>query len=165
MALRAGVSVLVPLLVLWAIDQQQWSIYAAFGAFTSLYGRNHVHLSRTRMQLTLGVLLTLATTAGVVVGLSPNRVWLAVPTTALVADGGSLVSDAQDWHPPGPLFLVFAFAACASLPSDGADVLAALVVAGASAAFAVLVGGAGAWWRRARGRQAPAPGPVGRRVP
>ena len=91
-----------------------------------------------------------------------------MPTTALVAVGGSLVSDAQDWHPPGPLFLVFAFAACASLPSDGADVLAALVVAGASAAFAafaVLVGGAGAWWRRVRGWQAPAPGPVVRRVP
>ena len=88
-----------------------------------------------------------------------------MPTTALVAVGGSLVSDAQDWHPPGPLFLVFAFAACASLPSDGADVLAALVVAGASAAFAVLVGGTGAWWRRTRGRQAPAPRPVVRRGP
>ncbi|GAA2152671.1 FUSC family protein [Nocardioides koreensis] len=154
MALRAGVSVLVPLLVLWAIDQQQWSIYAAFGAFTSLYGRNHVHLSRTRMQLTLAVLLTLATTAGVVVGLSAHRAWLAVPATALVAVGGSLVSDAQDWHPPGPLFLVFAFAARASLPSEPADVLAAVLVAGASAGFSVLVGGAGAWWRHARARRA-----------
>ena len=57
-ALRAGVSVLGPLLVLWAIDRQEWSIYAAFGAFTSLYGRNHVHLSRLRMQSTLAVLLT-----------------------------------------------------------------------------------------------------------
>jgi hypothetical protein len=162
-ALRAGVSVLVPLLVLWAIGQQQWSIYAAFGAFTSLYGRNHVHLSRTRMQLTLGVLLTVATTAGVVVGLSPHRAWLAVPATALVAVGGSLVSDAQDWHPPGPLFLVFAFAACASLPSEAVDVLAAVVVAGASAGFSVLVGGAGARWR-GRGRRA-APRPAVRRAP
>ena len=157
MALRAGVSVLVPLLVLWAAGHQEWSIYAAFGAFTSLYGRNHVHLSRTRMQLTLAVLLTLATTAGVVVGLSPHRAWLAVPATALVAATGSLVSDAQDWHPPGPLFLVFAFAACASLPSDPADVVTALGVAGASAAFSLVVGGAGAWWRRARGRAAGRP--------
>lgn len=157
MALRAGVSVLVPLLVLWAFDHQEWSIYAAFGAFTSLYGRNHVHLSRTRMQLTLAVLLTAATTAGVVVGLSPQRAWLAVPATAVVAVGGSLVSDAQDWHPPGPLFLVFAFAACASIPSRPADVVAAAVVTGATAAFAVLVGSAGSWWRRARGQRATTP--------
>lgn len=38
-AVRAGVSVLVPLLLLWATDHTHWSIYAAFGAFTSLYGR------------------------------------------------------------------------------------------------------------------------------
>ena len=149
-ALRAGASVLVPLLALWAIDHQEWSIYAAFGAFTSLYGRNHIRLSRTRMQVTLAVLLTAATTAGVVAGLSAHRAWLAVPATALVAVGGSLVSDAQDWHPPGPLFLVFAFAACASLPSEPGDVLAAVLVAGASAGFSVLVGGVGGWWRHAR---------------
>ena len=40
-ALRASVSVLVPLLVLWAIGRQELSIYATFGAFTSLYGRAH----------------------------------------------------------------------------------------------------------------------------
>ncbi len=149
-ALRAGVSVLVPFLVLWSSGHQEWSIYAAFGAFTSLYGRNHVHLSRAQMQLTLGALLTLATTAGVVVGLSPHRAWLAVPLAAAVAAVGSLVSDAQDWHPPGPLFLVFAFASCASLPSEAPDVLAALAVAGATAGFATLVGGIGAFARVAR---------------
>ncbi|GAB3782469.1 FUSC family protein [Nocardioides ungokensis] len=163
-ALRAGVSVLGPLLVLWAIDRQEWSIYAAFGAFTSLYGRNHVHLSRVRMQSTLAVLLTLATATGVVVGLSPERAWPAVPAAALVAVGGSLVSDAQDWHPPGPLFLVFAFAACASLPSSPGDVLVAVVVAGASAAFSVLVGAAGSWWRHRHGQRVDDGAPVTRRT-
>lgn len=163
-ALRAGISVLIPLLVLWTIDRQEWSIYAAFGAFTSLYGRNHVHLSRARMQSTLAVLLTLATATGVLVGLSPERAWLAVPATALVAAGGSLVSDAQDWHPPGPLFLVFAFAACASLPSSPQDVLVAVVVAGASAAFSVLVGAAGSWWRSRHGQTGEDAAPVARRA-
>ena len=37
-ALRAGVSVLVPLLVIAAIHRPEWTMYAAFGAFTSLYG-------------------------------------------------------------------------------------------------------------------------------
>ena len=49
-ALRAGVSVLVPLVVLAVLGHQEWSIYAAFGAVTALYGRTHVAISRLRMQ-------------------------------------------------------------------------------------------------------------------
>jgi uncharacterized membrane protein YccC len=146
-ALRAGVSVAVPLLLLWSVDRVEWSIYAAFGAFTALYGRNHVHLSRLQMQVVAGTLLCSATTLGVVVGTSSHRAWLAVPATAIVAGIGSLCSDAMDWHPPGPLFLVFAFAACASIPSSPADVGVAALVASATAVFAVLVGYAGSAWR------------------
>lgn len=149
-AARAGISALVPLLLLWASGHQEWSIYAAFGAFTSFYGRNHVHLSRTQMQTTLALLFTLAAGAGVLLGCSPHRAWLAVPAAAVVAALGSLVSDIQDWHPPGPLWLVFAFSACASLPSRPADLVAAVGVTGASAAFAVAVGSAGSLWRRVR---------------
>ncbi|WP_181311433.1 FUSC family protein [Nocardioides campestrisoli] len=154
-ALRAAVSVAVPLLLLWAVDRQAWSIYAAFGGFTSLYGRNHVGLSRLQMQLSLAVLLTLSVVGGVAVGLSEHRDWLVVPTGALVAGIGSLVSDAEDWHPPGPLFLVFAFAACASIPSTPADLPVAAAVAAATAAFAVLVGAAGSMWRASRGAGPP----------
>jgi hypothetical protein len=150
--------VLVPLVVLAVLGHQEWSIYAAFGAVTSLYGRTHVAISRLQMQLTLAVLLTLATAGGVVVGLSAHRAWLAVPLAAALAAGGSLLSDVQDWHPRGPLFLVFAFTACASLESRPRDVLVGLVVAGLAASFAVLVGGAGAVLRRERG-----PAPLRRR--
>ena len=40
-ALRAGISVLVPLLAVLVLGPPEWSPYAAFGAFPSLYGRNH----------------------------------------------------------------------------------------------------------------------------
>ncbi len=157
-AFRAALSVLVPLLVLWGTGHLELSIFAAFGAFTSLYGRNHVHLSRARMQATLAVLLTASVTLGAVVGMSPQRGWLAVPAAALVAAAGSLVSDAQDWHPPGPLFLVFSFAACASLSTGPRDVALAALVAGCSASFALVVGGLGSSWRVWRGRvEAPEP--------
>ena len=43
--------------------------------------------------------------------------------------------------PAGPLFLVFSFAACASLSTDGRDVALGALVAGTSAAFALLVAG------------------------
>ncbi len=162
-ALRAAFSVGVPLLVLWAAGRMDWSIYAAFGAFTSLYGRNDVHRSRLQMQARIGLLLTASVVLGVAVGLSEHRGWLAVPVAAVVAAIGSLASDAQGWHPPGPLFLVFAFSACASIPSQPADLVVGGLVAAATAAFAALVGAAGSWWRAARSpagavRTVPRPG-------
>nr|WP_301539683.1 FUSC family protein [Nocardioides sp. zg-DK7169] len=124
------------------------------------------------MQLRLGALLTSVVGAGVLVGCSPQRAWLAVPLAALLASVCTVLSERQDWHPPGALFPVFAFAACASLESRLGDVPVALAVAGASALFAVAVGNAGAFWRQRRTaggdidpdgpRPAPqpAPGPV-----
>lgn len=146
-AMRAAVSVAAPLLVLWAIGHLEWSIYAALGAFTSLYGRNHVGLSRFRMQLTVAVVLTAAVALGVTVGMSPSRGWLAIPVANLAAGLASLLSDAQGWHPPGALFVIFALAACGSIPSEPVDVVIGTVVAGSSAAVAIVVGGAGGMWR------------------
>lgn len=150
-ALRAAVSVLVPLLVLAALGRLEWSIYATFGAFTSLYGRERLHPARTRMQVTAAGVLTTCVTLGVLVGSLPERRWVAVVVGALVAGLASLASDAQGWHPPGPLFPVFAFAATASIDSSAADVPVGLLVAGSAALLAVAVGGAGQL-RRARVR-------------
>jgi len=150
-ALRAAVSVLVPLLVLDAVGRLDWAIFATFGAFTSLYGRERVGPARLELQGRLALYLTVAVGLGTLVGTAPERAWIAVPAAATVAALGSFASDAEGWHPPGPLFLVFAFAACAAIPSSVADLPTALGVAGGSAAFAVVVGNVGAWWRREPG--------------
>ncbi len=147
MALRAAVSVGVPLLILWLTGHLSWAMYAAFGAFTAVYGRNLAGGPRLRMQARVGVFLTLSVLLGVVVGLSEARTWLAVPVATAVAGAAAAVSDRQQWHPPGPLFAVFAFAACASVPSVLPDVVSALLVAAASATWAVLLGGLGTWLR------------------
>ncbi|MDN4172751.1 FUSC family protein [Nocardioides sp. SOB77] len=146
--MRAGVSVLVPLLVLLAADRLEWSIYAAFGAFTALYGRERVGPLRVRLQTEVGVLLTGVVAVGVLVGTSAHRAWLAVPLAALLTAASAVLSDRQRWHPPGALFPVFALTACASIPSEPGDVVVAALVAGATAAFALVVGNAGAWLRR-----------------
>nr|WP_242679968.1 FUSC family protein [Nocardioides sp. IC4_145] len=148
---------MVPLLVLLAADRVEWSIYAAFGAFTSLYGRERVGPLRLRLQTEVGVLLAGVVVAGVLVGTSEHRAWLAVPLAALLAAGAAVLSDRQRWHPPGALFPVFAFTACASIPSEPADAPVALLVAGATAAFALLVGNAGAGLRRQWGYAATRP--------
>lgn len=149
-ALRAGVSVAVPLLVVLALGRPEWSLYAAFGAFASLYGRNHVHLSRAVMQASAGGALVAAVGLGVLVGSLPGRAWSAVAVAMVVTALGSLLSAAQDWHPPGPLFLVFGFGAAAASPHTVGDVPVALAVAGATAAFALVVGNVGAVLRRER---------------
>jgi hypothetical protein len=112
-ALRAGLSVLAPLVVLVLLGRVEWTPYAAFGAFTSLYGCNHVRAERAGMQVVAGGFLTLAVTLGVIVSLAPGSRWSVVVLGALLAAAGSLTSDAYRWRPPGPLFLVFAFAVCA----------------------------------------------------
>lgn len=143
-AARAGVSILVPLLVLLAAGRLEWALYATFGAFAALYARDRGGAERRRMQLTLATLLVLAVGLGTIVATSPHRAWLAVPLAAGAAALGSTLSDRHAWHPPGALFLVFAFGATASVPSTAGDVPVALGVAAASAALAVVVGGLGA---------------------
>ncbi|WP_203677026.1 FUSC family protein [Actinoplanes siamensis] len=153
-ALRAGVSVAVPLLVVLVADRPEWSMYAAFGAFTSLYGRTRSGRPRLIMQAGAAAALITAVLLGVLVGSLAERNWPAVAVVGLVAAAGTAIATAEQWHPPGALFLTFAFGAVASAPHHLADVPAAAGVASASAAFSLLVGSL-------RGRR-PAGGRTGR---
>jgi hypothetical protein len=119
-----------------------------FGAFTSLYGRNHVHLSRAAMQASAGAALTGSVVLGVLAGSAGSRDWMAVAGCCLVAGLGTLLSFVQDWHPPGPMFLVFAFGAVASAPHELRETPVAATVCAASVLFSLLVGNVGALLRR-----------------
>lgn len=142
-AVRAGVSVAVPLLTLWLTGHLTWSPYAAFGSFASLYGRDLRHQARLRMQLQAGAALTLAVTIGTAVGCSPGRRWLAVLVVACCAAAGSLAGDRLRWHPPGPIFIVFGSAALASRPMSAGDIPLAFAVAAGAALLAAAIGTAG----------------------
>jgi hypothetical protein len=149
-ALRAAISVLVPLLVLDATGHLAWTMYAAFGAFTSLYGRERVDAPRVRLQLVAGAWMTGCVTLGALIATSDQRSWLAVPLAAVVAAAAAYRSAVEGWHPPGSLFQVFGFAAVAAFPGTQGDVVPALLVSAGSAAFAVVVGNIGALARRVR---------------
>jgi hypothetical protein len=141
-ALRAGVGLLVPLLAVVLTGHTTWAAYASAGAFTALYGRNHVHLPRAVMQASAGGVLVLSVLAGVAVGCLPDRAPAAVVVAAAVAALGSTVSRAQDWHPPGTLFPVLSFGVVSSVPHTPADLPVALAVAVGSALFSWAVGNA-----------------------
>jgi Fusaric acid resistance protein-like len=147
---RVGFSVLVPLLFLVAIDHVEWTLYATFGAFTSLYGRKRVDLPRAVRQGAAGLGMVVVVVLGVVVATSSAREWLAIPIAAVIAVVASYVSALHQLIPSGSLFQVFGFAAVASVPAEASDLVPAVVVVSMSALFAVLVGGLDALVRRAR---------------
>lgn len=159
-ALRAAICVLVPLLLCAVSGHSSWTVYASFGAFTALYGRFRGYRERARMQAGVAVLLVAAVVTGTVTALGPAPRWTAVPVAAVWAVLAGLASDAARWHPPGALFVVFAYAVCAQLPRAAADVPAAFAVSAAAAVFAVLVGSAGAPlpWSAPHADEGPPPG-------
>lgn len=150
-AIRASISTAAPLLVLLLIGHSEWSAWAAFGAFASLYGRNRVRLTRLAMQSTAAGVMIAAVGLGSLVATLPFPGWPMIVGGAVFAGVVSVISDAEDWHPPGPLFALFAFSGSASIPGIAlADAGIATLVAAASAAFAVLLGSVGTAWRRLR---------------
>ncbi|MFD7307959.1 FUSC family protein [Promicromonospora sp. NPDC059942] len=140
-ALRAAASVAVPMLVLWATGHLEWSLYATFGAFTSLFGRTVPIRPRLVMQVQAGAVLVASVLVGTLIAVLASAVpgtgWVVVPVAALWATGVAIVSHRLRWHPPGPLFPVFALGACSSVPADAGSLVVALAVAVAAVLFAL----------------------------
>jgi hypothetical protein len=149
-AVRVAVSVVAPLVVLRLTGHLEASLYAAFGAFASVYARRGPHLDRLLMQGGAGLLQVACVTAGTAVSSLDAGPWPVVVGTAVAAAMASAASDRLHWLPPGPLFAVFAFGACASVPAEPPDIVTALLVATGAAGFAVLVGAGGALLRLRR---------------
>lgn len=145
-AVRVGVSVAVPLAALLFAGRPDLSIYAVFGAFTGMYGRDEPHQLRLYHQLTAAVLLTAGVATGAVLSALQAGSWMLVLVESLAAGIGSLAADRANLKPVGPFFGIFALGACASVPPI-APVPIVVGVAGASAMFSVAVGVAG-WVRR-----------------
>ncbi|GAB2474374.1 hypothetical protein GCM10027030_05880 [Luteococcus sediminum] len=141
--LRAGVSVAVPLAVVILLGHVEWSPYACFGAFASLYGRASEHTTRMQMQLSAAVTMTAAVLTGVLVGSLDHSPWVQVLVAAVIATTGEAFARAHSYHPGGPLFFIFAFGAISSAPHRLADLRTAVLVTGGAALFSVLVGALG----------------------
>ena len=146
-AIRCAVGVFVPLITLVLLGRLDLAIFASFGAFTGIYGRNEPHGRRLVLQLRAGSLMlavillgALAARAGTAFALTPSgTVWLKVLATTLVAGGCSLVVAWWRLRPAGSLFHIFAFAAIASIPSQpplGQGMLVAVL----TVAFSLLIG-------------------------
>ncbi|WP_426502155.1 FUSC family protein [Dactylosporangium sp. McL0621] len=158
-AARAATTMLAALLALWLAGALGHAAYATFGAFASVYGGTARSPRRWRLQAALGALLTTAVATGAAVGTLEQRAWLSVPVAAAWAAGTAWLSDRFAWRPPGPMFAVFAVSTCAAIPTPPGRVATAVLVAAATAAFAVVLGAAEASLPGTAAPAPPAPAP------
>ncbi|WP_460801898.1 FUSC family protein [Microbacterium sp. GXF6406] len=164
-ALRATLSAIIPLVVLYATDRLDWALYAAFGAMASLYGRNQALPGRLRMQLEAGASLLAAILIGACVGMSPARDWLAIPAVAIFATVLAIIVHRRNWHPGGVILQVFAIGGLSSSARTVSDLVPASLVTIATIAFVLLLtlimSSIALLWQRRNGQAAaPRPAPV-----
>lgn len=139
MALRAVISVGVPLLILLLLGRLDIAVYASFGAFAALYGRADGPRARLRMQATAGGVLLAAMLVGTAVSVSSVPVFARVVVVAALAAGVTLFAYRDRWHPPGALFAVFAAGATASFPATAGSFATVLLIGGASVVWSLLI--------------------------
>lgn len=132
-ALRVGLGLALPGLLLLLLGRTDLMIYAVFGSVTGMYGRSPQRARRLRDQLLAGGMMLCAGLGGIVAAPWVLRSWTLVAAGMLVAAAGSVVADRCRLHPAGAFFPLFAFGALATLPVGGTLALSGL------AAFAVAV--------------------------
>jgi hypothetical protein len=159
-ALRAGISIGIPLLLLWRVGHLDLALYAAFGSFAAIFGRTVPLGPRLRMQAVVGGTLVLSVLLDTTIGLSGLRAFLVIPVAAAWAPMVAILAHRERWHPPGALFQVFALGACSSIPATRSDLgLAAALSVGAAllALLVTLIAGIGSRLLGRRSRPDPAP--------
>ncbi|MEC5200539.1 putative membrane protein YccC [Arthrobacter sp. PL16] len=148
-ALRCAVGVGIPLLAVLLLGRLDLAVFATFGAFAGIYGRNEPHRRRLATQLRggglmLAVVLVAALTARADVG-----PWGLVLLASVVAGLGTFLAGLFRLRPGGSLFHIFAFAAIASVPAQP-PLWQGITTAAATVVIAVVLGQAGNLWPRYR---------------
>jgi hypothetical protein len=146
-ALRVALSISVPLLTLLVVGRPDLAIYAVFGGFTAMYGRNQAYCARLVHQGRAALLLVAGLTLGVWLSISQAQPWVIVAIESIFAAAASIAADRMRLKPAGPFYAIFALGACASVPTT-IPLWVATGIGGASAALSMLIGISG--WVRHR---------------
>ncbi|XVU22271.1 FUSC family protein [Actinoplanes sp. CA-054009] len=143
-ALRAGLSVAVPLVVLIASGHPAWAGVATFGAFTALYGRDEPYRRRAVILALSAAGLVACVTLGTLAALTPHPEIVGVGVIALVGGAATLLCNRYRVGPPAGLMFTFAAAVASALPATASSVPrnAALTAAAAAVAWLIVMSGA-----------------------
>ncbi|MCC9178649.1 FUSC family protein [Arthrobacter sp. zg-Y750] len=162
-AIRCAIGIGLPLLLVLFLGRIDLAIFASFGAFTGIYGRNEPHRQRLGHQVRAGALMLAVILAAALCARLDLDEWGTVIGTTLVAGLGTVVTGFWRLRPAGSLFHIFAFAAISSVPNQP-PVWQGMLVAVLTVAFSILVGQTGMlarhyrtdWSRPVRPRFSPA---------
>lgn len=138
-ALRAATSIGVPLIVLFVLGRMDLSIYASFGALSSLYGRFHYYGDRIRMQLGAGLIFVCVMLIGTMLAILEADITVRIMTLALIATLVTGIVSGFRWHPGGATFAVFAAGAVATMPGEWINLAQILVVTSVAVLFSVIL--------------------------
>ncbi|MFF5076941.1 FUSC family protein [Actinoplanes sp. NPDC000266] len=143
-ALRAGLAVAVPLVVLVASGRTGWAGAATFGAFTALYGRDEPYRRRAAILACGAAGLVLCVTLGTLAALAPHPEIVGVGVTALIGAAATLLCNRYRVGPPAGLMFTFAAAVSSAMPATAASIPrnAALAAAAAAVAWLIVMSGA-----------------------
>ncbi|MBG6226290.1 hypothetical protein IWX63_002880 [Arthrobacter sp. CAN_A2] len=148
-ALRCAIGVTVPLLTVLLLGRLDLAVFATFGAFAGVYGRNEPHRRRLATQLRGGGLMLGVILAAALTGRADVGPWDLVLLTSAVAGIGTFLAGLFRLRPGGSLFHIFAFAAIASVPGQP-PLWEGMSTAAATVGFTALLGQAGNLWPRYR---------------
>ena len=144
-ALRAGVSVLVPLVVGWAAGRVELGVVASVGAFAGFSVWDEPYRRRARVVAGTGAALTLAVALGT---------WAAGSDALAALVGGALVGVAAyvalayELPPPRAYFVALAYLLATGMPSSPVGERVAWIAGGAAFAWLVSMAGAITWSTR-----------------
>lgn len=158
-AVRIALAVGIPLVLLMLLGRPDLTIYAAFGAFTSIYARHEPLRQRLGHELQAGALVTVSVAIGALLSWFGAPEPLVLGITSVVAAIGAVLAAAWNLKPAGSVFFIFATGAIGSLgPGAVAHPLLAIAIAADSAAFSVLL--AWIWSLVGEGREGKSPPPA-----
>ncbi|MEU4240185.1 FUSC family protein [Actinoplanes sp. NPDC026619] len=142
-ALRAGLTVAVPLVVLVAAGRPAWAGVATFGAFTALYARDEPYQRRARVLTLAAAGLVACVFAGTCAALAPDTEAVSTAAVAIVGGVATLLCGRFRVGPPGGLMFAFATAVTSAVPATTTDLWRHPLLCAGAAALAWLIAMAG----------------------
>lgn len=118
-ALRIALSTAVPLALIVLTGRIELTLFATFGAFVSIYGKNQTTANRFFDQSVAGSMMLASMAVGILLSANQLPHAVIIPIAALLSSICAVVALHFGLRPPGALFFVFGTGAVGMLPYNG----------------------------------------------
>ncbi|WP_170184058.1 FUSC family protein [Glutamicibacter uratoxydans] len=139
-ALRVGLGLSVPGIMLLLIGRPELLAYAVFGSVVGMYGRNPHRLLRLKNQALGAAMMLCAGVCGIMLAPFGLHGWPLLAGGMFWAAFSSVIADRYGLKPGGAFFPLFAFGALGTLPVGERPAVDGLVAFVATALFSILLG-------------------------